>query len=53
MSDVFWLSRTQLLKIKPYFPLSHGVPRACDRRVVSRGKNYSISAYSLDAKSLA
>jgi transposase len=35
MSDHFWLSHSQLERIKPYFPLSHGVPRVDDRRVVS------------------
>ena len=35
MSDLFWLSEDQLAKVKPYFPLSHGVPRVDDRRVVS------------------
>ncbi|VAW02185.1 Mobile element protein [hydrothermal vent metagenome] len=25
MSDQFWLSKEQLARIKPYFPLSHGV----------------------------
>ena len=35
MSDQFWLSETQLKKIEPYFPLSHGVPRVDDRKVVS------------------
>jgi putative transposase len=35
MSDLIWLSEAQLRRIKPYFPLSHGVPRADDRRVVS------------------
>ncbi len=35
MSDQFWLSEEQLGRIKPYFPLSHGVPRVDDRRVVS------------------
>ena len=35
MSDQFWLSREQLSRIEPYFPLSHGVPRVDDRRVVS------------------
>ncbi|VAW24659.1 Mobile element protein [hydrothermal vent metagenome] len=35
MSDLFWLSEQQLLKIERYFPLSHGVPRVDDRRVVS------------------
>ncbi len=35
MSDHFWLSEEQLARIKPYFPLSHGVPRVDDRKVVS------------------
>ena len=35
MSDQFWLSREQLCRIEPHFPLSHGVPRVDDRRVVS------------------
>ena len=36
MSDHFWLTQTQLDRIKPYFPLSHGVPRVDDLRVISR-----------------
>jgi len=35
MSDQFWLSEAQLKQIEPYFPLSHGVPRVDDRKVVS------------------
>ncbi len=35
MSDLFWLSNEQLDRIKVYFPLSHGVPRVDDHRVVS------------------
>lgn len=35
MSDLFWLSHAQMRRIKPYFPLSHGVPRVDDRRVLS------------------
>ena len=35
MSDVFLLTRQQLNKIKPYFPVSHGIPRVDDRRVIS------------------
>ncbi len=35
MSDQFWLSEAQLARIKPYFPLSHGVPRVDDRKVTS------------------
>ena len=35
MSDLFLLSKTQIRRIEPYFPLSHGVPRVDDRRVLS------------------
>ena len=35
MGDLFWLSEAQMRRIEPYFPLSHGVPRVDDRRVVS------------------
>ncbi len=35
MSDLFWLSERQLAKIEPHFPLSHGVLRVDDRRVIS------------------
>lgn len=35
MSDVFMLTRQQLNRIKPYFPVSHGIPREDDRRVLS------------------
>lgn len=35
MWDQFWFSQSQLKRIEPYFPLSLGVPRVDDRRVVS------------------
>ncbi len=35
MTGLFWLSGAQLERIEPYFPLSHGVPRVDDLRVVS------------------
>ncbi len=35
MSDHFWLTQAQLDRIKPYFPLSHGIPRVDDLRVIS------------------
>ena len=35
MSDLILLSESQMRRIKPYFPLSHGVPRVDDRRVIS------------------
>lgn len=35
MADLFWLSKAQLRRIEPYFPLSHGVPRVDDCRVIS------------------
>ncbi len=34
-SDLFWLAPEQLRRIEPYFPLSHGIPRGDDLRVVS------------------
>lgn len=35
MSDLFFLSEEQISRMKPYFPLSHGIPRVDDRRVLS------------------
>src|SRR3982750_212500 len=35
MNDLFWLSQAQMRRIEPYFPLSHGVARVDDRRVIS------------------
>ena len=35
MEVPFQLSRAQMRRIEPFFPLSHGVPRVDDRRVVS------------------
>jgi putative transposase len=35
MSNLFWLSAAQMRRIEPFFPLSHGVPRVDDRRVIS------------------
>ncbi len=35
MSDLFWLSQAQMRRIEPYFPLSHGIERVDDRRVIS------------------
>jgi len=35
MSDHFWLSEEQVSRISGFFPLSHGVPRGDDRRVIS------------------
>ena len=35
VSDLFRLSDKQMRRIRPYFPLSHGVPRVDDRRVIS------------------
>ena len=33
MADLFLLSEAQMRRIKPYFPLSHGIARVDDRRV--------------------
>ena len=35
MSDLLLLTPEQMGRIEPYFPLSHGVPRVDDRRVLS------------------
>lgn len=35
MTEVYLMSRKQLQRIKPYFPVSHGKPRVDDRRVLS------------------
>ena len=35
MNDQLWLTPAQLERIEPYFPLSHGVPRVDDLRVIS------------------
>ncbi|WP_156139728.1 IS5 family transposase [Sphingomonas sp. 35-24ZXX] len=35
MGDLIWLSEAQMRRIEPYFPLSHGVPRVDDRRIIS------------------
>jgi transposase len=35
MSDVFLLTEAQMRRIEGLFPLSHGVPRVDDRRVIS------------------
>ncbi len=34
MADLFWLTRAEIRRIAPFFPLSHGVPRVDDHRVV-------------------
>ena len=35
MSDLFSLSPAQMRRVKPYFPLSHGMARVDDRSVIS------------------
>ncbi|MFV0645100.1 MAG: transposase, partial [Sphingomonadaceae bacterium] len=35
MDDLFWLTEAQMERFKPFFPLSHGVPRVDDRKVLS------------------
>jgi putative transposase len=35
MDVLFLLSEAQMRRIKPFFPLSHGVPRVDDRLIVS------------------
>jgi putative transposase len=35
MSELWLLSEAQMRRIEPCFPLSHGIPRVDDRRIVS------------------
>ena len=35
MDVPFLLSKAQMHRIEPFFPLSHGIPRVDDRRIVS------------------
>ena len=35
MSELWLLSEAQMRRIEPYFPLSHGISRVDDRRIVS------------------
>src|ERR1700722_2197276 len=35
MADLFLLSEAQMRRIAPHFPLSHGIARVDDRRVIS------------------
>jgi hypothetical protein len=35
LNDLLMLTPEQMRRIEPYFPLSHGVPRVDDRRVLS------------------
>ena len=41
MDDLFLLSEVQMRRIEPFFPLSHGIPRVDDRRVI-RGSSLSL-----------
>lgn len=35
MSNIYWLSEDQVVRLRPFFPESHGKPRVDDRRVLS------------------
>ena len=35
MSDLFWLTDAQMVRLEPFFPKSHGKPRVDDKRVLS------------------
>ena len=35
MSDLIWLPEAQIRPVEPHFPLSHGVPRVDDHRIIS------------------
>ncbi|MFN7398516.1 MAG: transposase, partial [Sandaracinobacter sp.] len=35
MAEFRWVSEAQMCRIARFFPLSHGIPRVDDRRVIS------------------
>jgi len=35
MSELYWLTETQVERLKPFFPKSRGKPRVDDRKVLS------------------
>jgi len=35
MSNLLWLTDEQMVRLRPFFPKSHGKPRVDDRRVLS------------------
>ena len=35
MTEIILLSEAQMARISPFYPLSHGIPRVDDRRVIS------------------
>ena len=35
MSDLYWLTDEQMMRLQPYFPKSHGKPRVDDQRALS------------------
>jgi transposase len=35
VSDLIWLSKAQMRRIEPHFPLSHGVRRVDHQRMIS------------------
>lgn len=35
MSNLLWLTKVQMERLRPFFPKSHGKPRVDDRRVLS------------------
>lgn len=35
MTDLLMLNEAQMRRIEPFFPLSHGIPRVDDRRILS------------------
>ena len=50
MSDVFLLSERQMERIRPFFPLAHGVPRVDDRRVLSGIVYVNSQRYSVERR---
>jgi hypothetical protein len=44
MADLFLLSEAQMRRIERYFPLSHGIARVDDRRVISKREAEAVQA---------
>ena len=45
MSELFLLSKAQMARISPRFPLSHGIPRVDDRRVAAHNRGRSLPTH--------
>lgn len=53
MGDLIWLTDAQTKRMGPHFPLSHGVPRVDDRKVVSLRGPSALGSCSLSRTACA